>query len=222
MSPRTASPLAREAILAAAAELFSRQEYHEVAMDNLAARAGVAKGTLYNHFGSKEDLFLALVRERSDRMLDQLENLLAEAEPTATRVRSLTIHTFMFFVKYPAFYRLWKKGLAQEQCARTEPIEAMRGRLQKLIQVVICRGMAEGVIRPLSPDTAADVFFGAVMGAVPRCLCEGVESPLTLRQREQLFDFIWEALRARPEAYGLTHGSAGTDATLSRGVGIAP
>jgi TetR/AcrR family transcriptional regulator len=202
MSPRTANPLTRDAILGAAAELFSRLEYHEVSMDDLASRAGVAKGTLYNHFGCKEDLFLALVRERSGRMLDQLEQLLSAGGSAAARVRSLTVHTFMFFVKYPAFFRLWEKGLGQAQSRRTEPLEAMRARLGGLIQMVICQGMTEGVIRPLSPETAADVLCGAVMGAVPRCLGDGVESPLTLRQREQLFDLVWEALRARSDING--------------------
>jgi hypothetical protein len=62
---------------------------------------------------------------------------------------------------------------------------------------VLCSGMAEGVFRPVSPDTAADVLFGAVMGSVPRCLDNGLDDPATLRQREQLFDFVWEALRTR-------------------------
>jgi AcrR family transcriptional regulator len=188
----------RESILEAAADLFSRQEYRAVSMDELAERAHVAKGTLYHHFGSKEALFQALGEERSRRMLEMLEPVVSGPESTEHKLRSLTVHTFMFFVKYPSFFRLWEKTLAQEPCGRTAPFEMMRSRLQDFIQRVLCSGMAEGVFRPVSPDTATDVLFGAVMGSVPRCLDNGLDDPATLRQREQLFDFVWEALRARP------------------------
>jgi AcrR family transcriptional regulator len=212
----------REAILEAAAELFSRQEYRAVSMDELAERARVAKGTLYHHFGSKEALFQALGEERSRRMLEMLEPVVSGSESTEHKLRSLTIHTFMFFVKYPSFFRLWEKTLAQEPCERTVPFEVMRSRLQDFIQQVLCSGMAEGVFRPVSPDTAADVLFGAVMGSVPRCLDNGLDDPATLRQREQLFDFVWEALRARPDAGNhLGNGERlGTDSRDRVGPGV--
>ena len=159
----------------------------------------MAKGTLYHYFGSKEGVFLSLTSDRSERMLEMLERAVSESESAEYRVRSLTVHTFMFFVRYPSFFRLWEKALANEPCDRTAPFEAMRERLRELIQTVLCGGMADGVLRPVSPDTAADVLFGAVLGAVPRCLDRDVEDPVTLRQREQLFDFVWEALRARPD-----------------------
>ena len=190
----------RRAILDAAADLFSRQEYHAVSMDDLARHASVAKGTLYYCFGSKEGLFLALSRERSERMLGMLDPVVSGTGSAEYKIRSLTVHTFMFFVKYPSFFRLWEKALAHEPCERTAPFEAMRERLRGYIRRVIRDGIEEGVIRPLSPETAADVLFGAVLGAVPRCLDRGVEDPITLQQREALFDFVWEALRSRPAA----------------------
>jgi len=192
----------REAILEAASELFSRDEYRAVSMDELARCARVAKGTLYHHFGSKEALFQALVRDRSRRMLEMLRGVIDGRDPVDRKLRSLTVHTFMFFVKYPAFFRLWEKSAATGPCSRTAPFEEMRRRLREMIQTVICSGMTEGVLRPVSPDTAADVLFGAVMGAVPRCLELGVDDPCTLKQREQLFDFVWEAVRARPQREG--------------------
>jgi TetR/AcrR family transcriptional regulator len=196
----------RETILEAAADLFSRQEYSAVSMDELAAQAGVAKGTLYHHFGSKESLFQELVGDRSGRMLSMLQRVVDGEESAERKLRSLTVHTFMFFVKYPTFFRLWEKTLAQESCHRTAPFQAMRDRLGGFIQTVLCAGMAEGVLRPVSPDCAADVLFGAVLGAVPRCIDLGLEAPATIRQREQLFDFVWEALRSREGSEVAAHG----------------
>ncbi|HET6211957.1 MAG TPA: TetR/AcrR family transcriptional regulator [Micromonosporaceae bacterium] len=58
----------RRAIVAAARESFVRDGY-EAGMDSIAAHAGVSKVTVYNHFGSKEALFTAVIGEALDQAL---------------------------------------------------------------------------------------------------------------------------------------------------------
>ena len=70
MSPRPVDKEdRRKAILAAAAEVFAKSGYQRTTVDQIAAAAGVAKGSIYLYFQSKEDLFHALfediVREAS-------------------------------------------------------------------------------------------------------------------------------------------------------------
>jgi AcrR family transcriptional regulator len=55
---------ARERILDAAYELFSHRGVHDVGIDELVERAGVAKATLYKHFPSKNELVLAFLKQR--------------------------------------------------------------------------------------------------------------------------------------------------------------
>lgn len=59
----TAKQARRAALLSAAARLFALREYDAVSVDEIARAAGVAKGTLYLYFGTKEALFLELVAE---------------------------------------------------------------------------------------------------------------------------------------------------------------
>ena len=65
-------PSARERLLAAADRLFYTEGVHVVGVDRIAERAGVTKATLYNTFGSKEDLVRAYLeqhmRDRQDRI----------------------------------------------------------------------------------------------------------------------------------------------------------
>ncbi len=60
----TPIPAARERILGAAYELFSRRGIRAVGTDEVIARAGVAKATLYRHFATKNDLVLAVLERR--------------------------------------------------------------------------------------------------------------------------------------------------------------
>lgn len=58
---------ARQRLLDTAYELFSRRSVRSVGIDEVIARAGVAKATLYRHFPSKDDLVLAFLEEREKR-----------------------------------------------------------------------------------------------------------------------------------------------------------
>lgn len=64
MSTQTARPSARERLLAAADELFYREGVHVVGIDRVIEHAGVAKASLYNTFGSKDELIRAYLEGR--------------------------------------------------------------------------------------------------------------------------------------------------------------
>lgn len=70
----------RERILDAAGHIFRTQGY-DASMDDIAAKADVAKQTLYNQFGSKEELFRTLVAERSRSLRAPLLDVAHSAEP---------------------------------------------------------------------------------------------------------------------------------------------
>jgi AcrR family transcriptional regulator len=62
-----AEPTVRERILEAAYELFSRRGVRDVGINEVVARAGIAKPTLYAHFASKDDLVVAFLADREQR-----------------------------------------------------------------------------------------------------------------------------------------------------------
>lgn len=63
----------QDAILAAAERLFERQDYASLRMDDIAREAGLAKGTLYLYFATKEEVFLELETRTIGAWLDRLE-----------------------------------------------------------------------------------------------------------------------------------------------------
>ena len=65
-------------ILAAARRLFDRKGYAKTSMEDVAARAGLAVGTLYNYFRSKDDLLLAIMRREADRLVRIAEGIVAD------------------------------------------------------------------------------------------------------------------------------------------------
>jgi len=69
---RKPSTTLHEHILEVATDLFYRQGVRAVGVDAIVASAGIAKMTLYQHFGSKDDLILAFLRRRDERWRDWL------------------------------------------------------------------------------------------------------------------------------------------------------
>jgi AcrR family transcriptional regulator len=84
---RKADPAARrQAILDAALTVFAERGYEAARLDDVAARAGVAKGTLYLYFKDKEALFAALVRGAVSPMLDKVGAFSAAPGTKATDI----------------------------------------------------------------------------------------------------------------------------------------
>lgn len=82
-------------ILDAAFEEFALHGYTATRLEDVAARAGITKGTIYVYFESKEQVFAALARERGREVLERLQPFLDDdAEPTAESIRADLILLF--------------------------------------------------------------------------------------------------------------------------------
>jgi AcrR family transcriptional regulator len=95
LAPATAggrrSGRARERILAAAYELFSRRGIRAVGTDEIVERAGVARSTLYRHFRTKEDLVLAFLQRREQRWTREFVEAEARRRGSTPREQLLAI-----------------------------------------------------------------------------------------------------------------------------------
>src|SRR3982750_4539265 len=86
----------RAQLLDAALEVFVAQGYHAAAMDDIAERAGVSKPVLYQHFPGKLELYLALLQQASDRIIDATREALASTPENKLRVAA----TMQLFYEY--------------------------------------------------------------------------------------------------------------------------
>lgn len=80
-APRTSRDRRRDAIVEVARQVFFEEGYASASMSTIAARLGGSKGTLYNYFRSKEELFEAQVREGCARIAEDAFDLRADPRP---------------------------------------------------------------------------------------------------------------------------------------------
>ncbi|HEU4598741.1 MAG TPA: helix-turn-helix domain-containing protein, partial [Solirubrobacterales bacterium] len=86
--PGRPSEGAREALLAAARELFAARGYDSVSTAMVIARAGVSRGAMYHHFASKRELFEALYVEMEDELVIRLGTAAAGASSPLEGLRA--------------------------------------------------------------------------------------------------------------------------------------
>jgi AcrR family transcriptional regulator len=79
MSGRLPAAERRDQLLAVALEVFASQGFHATSMNEIAAAAGVTKPVLYQHFPSKRDLYLELLRDVGERLMAAIGKATAEA-----------------------------------------------------------------------------------------------------------------------------------------------
>ena len=88
----------REAILTAARAAFAEGGFHETSLDAVASRAGVSKALLYEHFGSKRELYVAMLEMHVGELVDRIRAAVAAAEPGEPRLRD-GLEAFFTFVE---------------------------------------------------------------------------------------------------------------------------
>jgi AcrR family transcriptional regulator len=73
-------------ILQAAEEVLLEKGYHDMAMDEIASRVGIAKGTLYLHFSRKEDLVYAIIERQMQELTGTIEQISARSGSAQERL----------------------------------------------------------------------------------------------------------------------------------------
>ena len=141
----------RAQLLDAALGVFVENGYHAAAMDDIAARAGVSKPVLYQHFPGKLELYLALI----DQHTGELEQLVRDAlalEDNKARINTMTRAYFDFVGQEGAAFRLiFESDLANEP--------EVRKRLDQ-IDLTCAEAMAEIIRSETSMDQEEAVLVG--------------------------------------------------------------
>ena len=152
----------RERILAAGLSLFAHESYQAVTMDRVAQAAGVAKGTLYLYFPSKEELYLGILSdglETADRLYRQSVD---HSTAVRDRVRRAIAVSIEFYSERPDLTRLFASEEPRLAEARMRIIQGWRDRGLLLYTSLIEEGQREGVFGNFDPRLAGLMVMGAV------------------------------------------------------------
>jgi AcrR family transcriptional regulator len=97
----------RRRILDAARDVFFRDGFMRANLDEMAEKAGVAKGTLYRYFESKADLYVAVLAENQEIFLLRMEEAAGSGDSSLERVRSIGRFYFSHWLEHPDYFQIF-------------------------------------------------------------------------------------------------------------------
>ena len=181
----------RAAILNAAQAEFGGKFFADVTLENIAARAGVGKGTLYLYFKNKEDLFLQLAVDGMDDMAERVKEMTDSEEDYREIFCVLGGELVDFFQHRVGLVRLMQQT-GSKQILRE--FKTYRDRMKKAVRAFLERGVAEGVLRDDFPVDALQVALVGPLLLRGRFLEDGEMVP-----SGAILQIIWDGLRKNHE-----------------------
>lgn len=159
-SDRGASADKRERILVAAEQIFARHGFFAARVSEIARAAGVADGTIYLYFKSKDDLLISLFETRMERVNAHLAARIAAVPPTDQL--TTFIHSYLTLVRdQPAVAEVLTVELRQSSKFMKEYDNPRFADFLRMLAGVIADGQKRGEFQPGIPaPLAARMIFG--------------------------------------------------------------
>jgi len=171
MSQKTASKdQVREALLDAMDRLLARYGYQKTTVDDLAAEAGIGKGSVYLYFSSKEQVALSCVDRLHDRLLRNMACIATERLSAKEKIAEMLLERVMSRFEYCRNATSLDEMLAalqKELLARKEQYHAQEA---ELIEKVLVEASKAGEIPRCDAVAAAEAMILATNGLLPYSL----------------------------------------------------
>ena len=169
-SPTAARGEKRPLILQAATEVFAEQGFAAVTVAEIAQRAGIGKGTVYEYFSSKDELLFAVFEWMNERILGRFEALLAEKGTTLERLQrmlgiaaEITCEQVEMQAVVLDFWAA-SRGTKSEERYNQSCVETFRT-YRQLAADVIREGQTAGELNPaVDADATAVMMVAAIDG----------------------------------------------------------
>jgi AcrR family transcriptional regulator len=190
----------RCSILQAARAVFARQGYADTVVEEIATQAGIAKGTLYLYFPSKEQIYLAALLEEA-RQLDADSRAAMRAAATwRDKLGAYLRVRLQYFEAHQDFLRIYMTEF-RGMCMQGKPFAAefihlMQEGEAQLAQM-FAAAAARGDIRPVDPELAALTVSDVTRGLMERQL-RNWGRPVGLDDAAFALDLLWRALAVAP------------------------
>ena len=185
-------------LLEAARRLFAEQGFHATTVEDIAAAAGVAKGTVYLYYKSKHDVYWAALERGITELLNEIQTRLeAEAAPE-DKVRAFIAIKIRYFETNRDFFRIYFSELGSGFSHPTQmppQFEQMYLQQARILEAALQQGIQQNVIREIRTDTAAVAISDLIRGIIVQRLLgwstKDVESDIRF-----VFDLVWRGVAA--------------------------
>jgi AcrR family transcriptional regulator len=185
-------------LLEAARRVFAEKGFHSATVEDIAAAAGVAKGTVYLYYKSKQDVYWGALEHGITELRNEIATRLATEQTPENKVQAFIEIKIRYFEENRDFFRIYfsELGSGLSHPAQMPPqFEQMYLQQARLLEGALQQGIESGAIREIRMDTAAVAISDLIRGIIVQRLLgwsnKEVESDVNF-----VFDLVWRGIAA--------------------------
>lgn len=142
-------------------KLFAEKGYDATSIEDITATVGVAKGTLYYHFSSKEEIFNFLVEEGIKLLQNSIDIKIAKHENYIDKIKAIVLIQIKIVVKYEDLITIllsqfWGKEARHQKCQK------LIDEYLITIENIVKEGIEKGQIKNGNPKVIASEIYGLI------------------------------------------------------------
>ena len=188
----------REEILEMATQLFADQGFSDAITQVLADRLQIGKGTLYRHFPSKRELFLAAADRVMVKLNDRIESNIVDIGDGLERIAKAISTYLAFFAENPCFVELIIQERANFKDRKRPTYFEHRERTVQRWRQLYRTLIAEGRVREMPVEQITDVVSGAIYGTMFINYFTGQTKPSDI-QTQEIVDVVFRGILSDSE-----------------------
>jgi TetR/AcrR family transcriptional regulator, fatty acid metabolism regulator protein len=175
----------RQLIIDAAIEVFSRNGFQNSTISQIARKADVAEGTIYQYFKNKEDLFFSIPIDKTKEFYNELELHLEGIHGAENKIRKFVWYYLYHLQENPEYARaLMLEMRVNRNFAKTKTFEPYRPLTHKILEIIE-EGQEEGIIRrDVNIYVIRHLILGMLEHIVTRWLLKGEKGDLLVQYNE--------------------------------------
>ena len=186
----------RENILASATDVFSNKGFHMTNIMDIANHAGIGKGTVYEYFDSKSDLFIEVLKFNTESFLNRIKSSIDAVDGFLPKLntfiethRAIVGENFQLtglFISNPGAM----KNVAENGQEVMKILYDGRERSAMLVHSILDLGVSEHMIKSANLELISDLFLEMLLKCNLRVYFKSLSTEQAQQEQQQLIDFL--------------------------------
>jgi AcrR family transcriptional regulator len=183
----------KKAILESTLELIKENGFHGTPMSLVAKKAGVAAGTIYHYFDSKEELICELYSYVKRQTVEALQQGDDAALPYNKRFFAIWLSLYNFYIQNPNVLRFFEQFVNSPYNTKTP--DDRFDELHEIINSFFRDGIEKGYIRPANPEVLGVLAHGSSITTAK--VYEHGKIKLGEEDLKQIVQILWDGMSVR-------------------------
>jgi len=181
----------RQRILTATIQLIDENGLQSTPMSAIAKRAGVAMGTIYHHFPSKEALVADLYEELTDKLGSYVLADYDAKAPVRTRLAQMVKNSIKFILQHPQEFMFWDQYAYSPYIKPLAKVD--KSGWMKAMKQIFVDGQAQEILKPIDNEFLTKAVWGIISALVKGHIVGKIE--LKEAALETAVSLCWDAIK---------------------------